>query len=111
MREGVCFLINKENIVYLCKLTSELSTCDKKDFIEIFNTVFDMNYNMEWFNWKYMDNIYGDSYIVLVYYDNKPIAAKAFWRNDIQGYKSYQPCDTGVLKEYRKMGIFTDMTI
>lgn len=104
-------MINKEEIVYSCKLTSNLSLSEKEDFLRIFNTVFNMNYTMDWFNWKYMDNIYGDSYIVLAYYEEKAIGARAFWRNDIENYTCYQPCDTAVLKDYRGLGIFTKMTI
>jgi len=104
-------LVKKEDIVYSCKLTNALSSTEKEYFIKVFNTVFNMNYTMEWFDWKYIKNIYGDSYIVLAYHNEKAIGARAFWRNDIDGYKCYQPCDTAVLKEYRGLGIFTKMTV
>ena len=34
--------------------------------------------DIDWFNWKYMDNIYGDSYIVLAYDEDKAIGIEHF---------------------------------
>ena len=101
----------KDNITYMCKLSSELTESEKNSFIDVFNLVFETSYNLEWFNWKYIDNIYGDSYIVLAYYQDKIVGIRSFWRNDIQGYLCYQPCDTAVLKEFRGMGIFSKMSL
>lgn len=96
---------------YICKKSSEINKEEIKNYIIVFNKVFNLNYNSDWFIWKYINNIYGDSYIVMVY-NNKGevIAIRSFWRNDIcNAIKSFQPVDTGVVKEYRKMGIFTQM--
>lgn len=101
----------KEDITYICKLSSELLDKEREDFIKVFNEVFHLDYNMDWFKWKYLDNIYGDSYMVLAYKGDKAVGARSFWRNDIDGRICYQPCDTGVLKEARGMGIFTKMTL
>lgn len=84
----------------------DLDEKEKEDFIEVFNTIFNVDYNLEWFNWKYCNSIYGDSYLVLAFDGEKLIGTRGFWRNDIES-ESYQPCDTGVLKEYRGRGIFT----
>lgn len=78
----------------------------KEEFIEVFNTIFNVDYNLEWFDWKYCNSIYGDSYLVLAFDGGKLIGIRGFWRNDIEG-ESYQPCDTGVLREYRGRGVFT----
>ncbi|MCF6465480.1 hypothetical protein C3E90_06215 [Clostridium sp. Cult2] len=110
--ESRCFnLVDKEDIIYTCKLSSELSEKEKSSFIEVFNTVFHTKYNLEWFNWKYLDNIYGDSYIVLAYDGEELIGIRVFWRNDIEGHLSYQPCDTAVLERYRGKGIFTKSSL
>ncbi|NMB26680.1 MAG: GNAT family N-acetyltransferase [Tissierellia bacterium] len=101
----------KEDITYECKLSSNLTQGEKDSFISVFNRVFNLDYNMDWFNWKYMDNIYGDSYLVLAYDGNKLVGIRSFWRNDINGHLSYQPCDTAVLKEYRGRGIFSKMSL
>lgn len=104
-----------ENIIngfrYVLRKSSEISEDETRHFIDVFNKVFDKNYGMNWFKWKYINNIYGDSFIVIVYDKDKPIATRSFWRNDINDkIISYQPVDTSVLKEYRKKGIFSNMT-
>ena len=53
---------------------------------------------------------YGPSIIIVVYGGDKPIAARAFWRNDIDGVGAYQPGDVCVLEECRGKGVFTEMT-
>ena len=63
------------------------------------------------FELKFQKNIYGDSIIVIVYdEDGNPAAARAFWRNDINGHLAYQPSDTAVCKEHRRQGLFVKMT-
>lgn len=98
-----------EDISYKLVSTENLEKKYKEDFLYVFNTVFNLSYDLSWFDWKYTDNIYGASYIVLVYDKEEPIAIRSFWRNDI-GEKAYQPCDTGVLKDYRGKGIFSQMS-
>ncbi|MCF6463862.1 hypothetical protein C3E89_10935 [Clostridium sp. Cult1] len=100
-------LRDKVDITYICKLSGEFIEKEKQEFVDLFNTVFHTNYSLEWFNWKYIDNIYGDSYIVLAYDEGQLIGIRAFWRNDIEDHLSYQPCDTAVLKSHRGKGIFT----
>ncbi|HSH34798.1 hypothetical protein, partial [Schnuerera sp.] len=104
-------MTGREEITYICKLSGEFTETEKKYFVDVFNEVFNMNYSLEWFNWKYIDNIYGDSYIVIVYDKDKPVGIRAFWRNDIGKQISYQPCDTAVLKSYRGRGIFTKSSL
>lgn len=84
----------------------------QKEIIDFINTqdhVFKNSYSVKKFEKKYNDNIYGKSLIILAYLDNKCIGARAFWRNDIEGSKAYQPCDTAVLEDCRGYGIFTKM--
>lgn len=80
------------------------------DFLEVHREVFSSNYNENKFHRKFTENIYGPSIIVLAYIGNKCVGARAFWRNNLDGLKAYQPGDTAVLKEYRGFGIFTKMT-
>ena len=40
---------------------------------------------MDWFNWKYMDNIYGDSYLVLAYDGNKLVGIRSFGEMILMG--------------------------
>lgn len=65
----------------------------------------------ELFKKKYTDNIYGDSVLCVAYSEeNVPAGARALWRNDIAGVCAYQPCDTCVLREHRRQGLFEKMT-
>ena len=68
----------KDGIVYECKLSSNLIDKEKDSFVKVFNEVFNLDYNRDWFNWKYMDNIYGDSYIVLAYDGDKVVGIRSF---------------------------------
>ncbi len=91
-------------------MTSEVSKDDELSFLELFNFIFKEDMNSLWFDWKYRQNIYGDSIHVFAYDDIKLIGIRCFWRNDLNNQISYQPCDTAVLEEYRKMGIFSQMS-
>lgn len=96
---------------YVLKTSSQLTDTEILDFLSVFNNVFDESKDLEWFKWKYLDNIYGDSYIVIVYNETKAVGARAFWRNDIDGSIAYQPCDTAVMSECRGKGVFPKMTL
>ncbi len=100
-----------EEIRYELKTSKQLSENDIEDFLKVFNDVFGANHNREWFNWKYRDNIYGESYIVIAYSGDAPVAVRSLWRNDIDSVLAYQPCDTAVISEYRNRGIFSEMTL
>ena len=80
------------------------------DYNLLQNTVFQNGYSKELFKKKYLENIYGPSIIIVVYGNGKPIGARAFWRNDIDGIEAYQPGDVCVLEECRGKGVFTEMT-
>lgn len=84
---------------YVCKKSSGINKEEIENYIIAFNKVFNLNYNSNWYIWKYINNIYGDSYIVMVYNNkDKVVAIRSFWRNDISDkIKSFQPVDTGVL--------------
>ena len=91
-------------------MTSEVSKEDELSFLKLFNFIFNKNMSSSWFDWKYRKNIYGDSIHVFCYDDTNLIGIRCFWRNDLNNQIAYQPCDTAVLKEYRKMGIFSQMS-
>lgn len=79
------------------------------NYVNIQYNVFKSGYSVEKFKKKYHDNIYGDSLIILAYLDNQCVGAMAFWRNDIEGVKAYQPCEMAVSNDYRGYGIFSKM--
>lgn len=98
-----------KDIILKAIWTNNISKEDMMDYIDIQVNVFKSGHNLKKFQKKFQDNIYGDSLIILAYSENKCVGARAFWRNDIEGMKSYQPCDTAVLEDYRGYGIFTKM--
>lgn len=89
--------------------TSSLSPKMRADFIHVVNTVFGNYCSEKYFDLKYCDNPYGESVIVVAYYNGAPIGADALWRNDVLGHKSYQSADTAVIETYRGKGVFTKM--
>lgn len=97
-------------LIYDCRWSNETDDKFISDYNQVQNTVFQNGYNKELFKKKYLENIYGPSIIIVVYGNDKPIAARAFWRNDIDGTEAYQPGDVCVLEECRGKGVFTEMT-
>lgn len=80
------------------------------DILRVENIVFGHFYTLDYFERKFVANIYGPSLITIVYYDNRPAAVDILWRNDIEGVLAYQTVDTCVLEEYRGRGLFTQIT-
>lgn len=99
-----------DDIRYDCRWSNEVDRTFIDDFINVEKSVFKNDYSKELFAKKYLDNIYGHSVLVVVYIDGKPSAARALWRNDIEGRPSYQPGDTCVLEACRGKGVFSEMT-
>jgi len=104
-------MVSRENSELKLCWSHDVSEKEINDFIEIMNNVFGYYMNKSLFEKKYLNNIYGSSILVLAYKEDKCVGARAFWRNDIENIKSFQPCDTAVLKEARGEGIFTKMTL
>jgi len=90
--------------------TNEIDIKTIEDFIKVKGEVFNRDFNYKDFEVKYLNNIYGPSVVVLAYFEDECIGIRAFWRNDLSVTESYQPCDTGVLLNYRGMGVFSRMT-
>ncbi len=101
--------MNKE-MIYDCRWSGQADEKFTKDFILVENTVFHNGYDKALFQKKYIENIYGESIVAVVYDAEKPVAARALWRNDLSGQLAYQPADTCVLEEYQGQGIFGRMT-
>lgn len=95
---------------YDCRWSDKVDDKFINDYNLLQDLVFHNGYCKDLFKKKYLDNIYGPSIIIVVYYNEKPVGARAFWRNDIDGKKAYQPGDVCVLEECRGRGVFTEMT-
>ncbi len=97
-------------IIYDCRWSSKVDDKFIEDFIKVEDIVFKNNYSKELFTQKYINNIYGESVVEVVYIDGVPSAARGLWRNDIDGKEAYQPGDTCVTEACRGKGVFTEMT-
>ena len=98
-----------ESISLKVTWTNNLNKEEIKCFVDIQENVFKNGYSVEKFEKKYLDNIYGESLIILSYLDNVCVGAMAFWRNDIERMKAYQPCEMAVLNDARGYGVFSQM--
>ena len=100
---------SEEKITYDCRWSTDVDDKFIEDFSVVEREVFG-EYTGETFRNKYVGNIYGPSVLVIAYINQTPVAARALWRNDIEGTPCYQPCDTCVLDLCRGKGIFKTMT-
>lgn len=101
--------MNTSDIEYRLYKTLVFEEQTVKDFLYIENTVFSIYLDRDYFSRKFEQNIYGPSIIVMAYVGNKPVAADALWRNDINGKCAYQSSDTAVMSECRGKGIFRQL--
>ena len=98
--------------VEICTYWSDKIKEEKiKKFLKVHQHVFNSNFNRKDYETKFNENIYGESIITLAYVNGKCVGSRAFWRNDIDGVRSFQPTDSAVFKEYRGMGIHSKMTM
>lgn len=97
-------------IVYDCRWSADLDEKFKEDFCQVERAVFHNDYSEDYLKKKFLDNIYGPSVLEVVYIDGVASAARALWRNDLDGKEAYQPSDTCVMDNCRGKGVFTEMT-
>lgn len=104
------YRLGMSDILYDIRWTDELDEKFISDFLFVQNEVFHCG-SREEFKCQFEENIYGRSVVVVVYLDGEPVAARALWRNDIDGKEAYQPGSTCVLPICRGKGIFKEMTM
>ncbi|MCF7810499.1 GNAT family N-acetyltransferase [bacterium] len=105
--------MEKFELNYICKFTSELSEKEINDFVKdpFSDKPTSADFDIEWFNWQYKENIFGDSIHVIVYSNDEVVGKQAFWRNDLEpGFEAYQQINLFVSPNMRRKGIFTEMT-
>jgi hypothetical protein len=110
MISDVCFKRVEDGLTYVLKSSDQFDQKLYEDFISVLEKVYDMKVERAVIFRKYIDNIYGNSLLLVVYDDQLPVAIDAMWRNDLYGETAYQSCDTAILKEYRGRGIFRNTT-
>lgn len=86
--------------------TSEINQNLEKKIMSCFDRTFGKNSPNNYFRWKYRDNPFGESLHIIATNKNKVVAARAFWRLDVNKTESYQCVDTAVLSNFQKKGIF-----
>jgi len=90
--------------------TTDLSKLVIDDFREVLNTVlYEGRLTEEFFNRKFLKNIYGPSIIVVAYDGERPIGTQAILRNDVNNQVAYEAVDSAVLPEYQGLMLFPDM--
>ncbi len=99
-----------DNILYDIRWSDQLDEQFISDFLCVQQEVFHCGTREE-FQLQFEKNIYGKSIVAIAYIDGIPVAARALWRNDINGKEAYQPGGTCVLPIYRGKGIFKEMTM
>lgn len=102
-------LSETRNEKLLIEWSGEITDRHAQDFCDVCNAVFTDHFDLDYMHRKYDENFYGKSFIIVVYKDNKPIAAWGGWRNDLNGRIAFQMCDFVTLPEARKGGYIVDM--
>ena len=102
-------LSSERNEQLLCEWSGEITDRHAQDFCDVCNAVFSNHFDLDYMRRKYEANIYGRSFIAVVYKNAKPIAAWGAWRNDLEGKTAFQLCDFVTLPEARKGGYVLDM--
>lgn len=97
-----------DDFLYVSKWSTDFTDQFIMDFVSVQNQVlFKGSYSEAFFRKKYVDNPYGRSLVIVVYDKDMPIAAQAYWRNDIDGKMAYQSADSSVIRAYQHRGLFT----
>ena len=103
-------LSEERNEKLILEWSGEITDKHAQDFCDVCNAVFNDHFDLDYMRRKYDENIYGRSFIVLIYKDGIPVAAEGAWRNDTEGRPSFQICDTATLPSMRKRGYNTKLS-
>ena len=99
-----------DNFIFDCRWSNNIDQHFINDFLFVQKIVFNSG-SLKEFKKQFVENIYGVSIIIVVYIYNSPIAARAVWRNDVNGKVAYQMGAVCVLPDYRGRGLFLEMTL
>lgn len=97
------------DIKYVCRWSTELTPPLIEDFTFVLENVWKKEFNHDTFLFRYLNNIYGPSLLVIAYCNELPVGTQAFWRNDIDNRVAYQANDGAVLELYRGNGLLGKM--
>jgi len=92
---------------------------DKEQILNLLNYTFSKqeyfanSRTLEWWNWKYEQNVFGKSIIVVAEHDNRIVGTRIMWAWEFvladTTLKAYMPVDTVVHPEYQGKGLFLSM--
>jgi hypothetical protein len=97
----------------ILKASSDLTDLEISRIVDLFHLSFGTNLeptSREHFNWKYLDNPFGDSFHLLTEDEGRLIASRAFWNVPVKA-GHLQCVDTCVAPDYRGKGIFKETTM
>lgn len=88
---------------------------DRAGYLALYREVFDAQAAPAWFRWKYEANPYADEVpIYLAETDGELVGARSFFAMPLgvgdDETLAFQPCDTMVAEDHRRLGLFTEMT-
>lgn len=94
---------------------------DRQNILSLLNHVFLENQRSsvkrgdEYWQWKFNNNIFGDSILTIAEDNNEIIGIDHLWTWNLQSrgvtINACQPCDSAVKSEYRGMGIFKQLRL
>lgn len=91
----------------------EFRADDLSAALDLLNRSFPTRHTPEWWKWKYDENVFGKSIVLVAEEDGHVIGLRGFWRWEFlyqgQVLKTVQSVDTCVDGEYRRRGIFTQL--
>ena len=98
-----------DNIRYESRWSCDLTPNFINDFCSVINETWKGQRSPQDIKFRYVENYYGESLLVVAYAYDIAVGTVAFWRNDINERKSYQTGDSAVLTMYQGKGIFKTM--
>ncbi len=83
--------------------------------LSLMNGCFPTQHTQEWWHWKYNQNVFGKSIVLVAEKHGKIVGLRGFWRWDFAYHgrvlRAAAPVDACVAPEYRRRGVFTALTV
>ncbi len=94
------------NFKFLLYESDQLSIKQKFEIIDLFGSTFSNKLTLKMFDWKYINNPFGNSLHLLGYCENELVLNRSFWKvNNINKFL-YQCVDTCVSPKIQGKGVF-----
>ena len=94
------------NIKFILYESDQLSIKQKSEILNLFDSTFSNSLSIKMFDWKYINNPFGNSLHLLGYFENELVLNRSFWKvNNIKN-SLYQCVDTCVSPRIQGKGVF-----